>query len=107
PRPGLRVGPAGRSRCRVGGEPVSVAATVPTAVKLRVVLYEGDGSRPLESAARYELIRTLLEKGYAITAARNGGASNHADGAALVVLGQFDQAKPAVADGDGGAKVYF
>ena len=33
----------------------------------RVVLYEGEGSRALEESQRFELMRTLLEKGYAVT----------------------------------------
>ena len=40
---------------------------------LRVILYEGEGSRALEDDRRYELMRTLLEKGYAVTSTRSGG----------------------------------
>jgi hypothetical protein len=31
-----------------------------------VVIYEGEGSLPLESRLRFETLRTLLEKGYAV-----------------------------------------
>ena len=40
---------------------------------MRVVVYEGDGSRPLEEASRYELFKGLLEKGYSVTSARTTG----------------------------------
>jgi Pyruvate/2-oxoacid:ferredoxin oxidoreductase delta subunit len=61
--------------------------------RLRVILYEGDGSRALDDDRRYELMRALLEKGYAVTSTRSGGqVSGIGDGQGTwVVLGQFDQ----------------
>lgn len=60
---------------------------------LRVILYEGEGSRALDDDRRYEVMRALLEKGYAVTSTRSGGqVSGVGDGQGTwVVLGQFDQ----------------
>jgi len=71
---------------------------------LRVVLYEGQGSRPLEEGQRFDLLKTLLEKGFAVTSARtNGQVSGAGEGrGAMVVLGKFDDAKFAGAEGDAG-----
>ena len=33
---------------------------------VHLALYEGEGSEPLAAPVRFELIRTLLEKGYAV-----------------------------------------
>lgn len=71
--------------------------------ELRVVLYEGQGSRPLEPKPRYDLVKTLLEKGYAVTSARTSGqVSGAGEGrGAMVVLGRFDD--PAALESDGHA----
>jgi len=60
---------------------------------LRVVIYEGEGSRSLDEGQRYDLMRTLLEKGYAVTSTRSGGQVSGAGdrGGTMVVLGQFNQ----------------
>jgi Pyruvate/2-oxoacid:ferredoxin oxidoreductase delta subunit len=60
---------------------------------LRVVIYEGEGSRPLDESQRFDLMRTLLEKGYAVTSTRFGGQVSGAGnrGGTMVVLGQFNQ----------------
>ena len=42
---------------------------------LRVALYESAGSQPLAGPARAELLKALLEKGYAVTCIRP--ASGH------------------------------
>jgi Pyruvate/2-oxoacid:ferredoxin oxidoreductase delta subunit len=75
---------------------------------LRVVLYEGNGARPLPSADRFATLAALLEKGYAVTRANGGGsvAPAHSTGsalagqgrAAMLVLGQFDDARPPAAE---------
>jgi NAD-dependent dihydropyrimidine dehydrogenase PreA subunit len=72
---------------------------------LRVVVYEGDGSRPLDEGQRFDVMRTLLEKGYAVTSARSGGqVSGAGEGREdMVVLGRFDDANFAAADGEAGA----
>ena len=43
---------------------------------MRVALYEGAGSHELPAAERGELLRTLLEKGFAVSCIRPGGASS-------------------------------
>jgi NAD-dependent dihydropyrimidine dehydrogenase PreA subunit len=82
-------------------------ATAPT----RVVLYEGDGSRPLDDARRFDLMRGLLEKGHAVTLSKSGGNVSPADSAAggtMVVLGEFDQHGFAGAEGAAGdLKLHF
>lgn len=74
----------------------------------RVALYEGDGSRALVAAVRAELMRVLLEKGYAVSSIRAGGQVTPVASGMLVVLGQFDDQKPTEARGDSGdVKVIF
>lgn len=75
---------------------------------IRVVLYEGAGSRPFDAAERFDVTRALLEKGYRVTRAlANGRGTSGAAGAPLVVLGRFEDAQPAEAVSEGGAPVYF
>jgi Pyruvate/2-oxoacid:ferredoxin oxidoreductase delta subunit len=74
----------------------------------RVALYEGDGSRPLAALVRAELMRVLLEKGYAVSSIRAGGQVTPVASGMLVVLGQFEERKPTEAQGDvGDVKVFF
>jgi Pyruvate/2-oxoacid:ferredoxin oxidoreductase delta subunit len=74
----------------------------------RVALYEGDGSRALSAGVRAELMRVLLEKGYAVSSIRAGGQVTPVASGMLVVLGQFDEQKPSEAQGDSGdVKVFF
>ena len=70
--------------------------TVPAGV--RVVLYEGRGALPLESATRRRLLVELLEAGVAVTHAMPGGTVAPLDASALVVLGRFAGAAPALED---------
>ena len=76
---------------------------------LRVVIYEGEGSRPLDAAARFATSRTLLEKGYAVTSVRTGGYSDAGDvSGVMIVLGQFTGQLPSQADSsDGQTKLHF
>jgi NAD-dependent dihydropyrimidine dehydrogenase PreA subunit len=78
---------------------VKPAATAPV---FRVALYEGAGSRPLSGNERAGLLKTLLEKGYAVTCIRPGGAVNASIEGRLLVLGRFDENKPREAEDDGG-----
>lgn len=81
-----------------------------TEARLRVVVYEGAGAEPIPDERRFELMSELLDKGYNVTLVNGNGAVGDADGAALVVLGQFDGATPATgesADGDSGAPITF
>jgi Pyruvate/2-oxoacid:ferredoxin oxidoreductase delta subunit len=77
---------------------------------LRVVLYEGDGSRPFEETHRFDLLRTLLEKGYSVTRTSSGGAVSGPGESAgtMVVLGRFDRQQFAQADDAAGdLKLHF
>jgi Pyruvate/2-oxoacid:ferredoxin oxidoreductase delta subunit len=77
---------------------------------LRVVVYEGEGSRPLDEGQRFDLLRTLLEKGYAVTRTRSGGAVSGPgeSGGTMVVLGRFDRRQFAQANGAAGdLKLHF
>jgi len=77
------------------------------ASRLRVVLYEGLGSRPL--ADRLGVTRALLERGYRVTAVRGGThAPADAGSETLVVLGRFtDETPRESAAGDQGGAVRF
>ncbi len=61
---------------------------------LRVVLYEGASAVPLDSARRFDVMRLLLERGYAVTRTRQGGHVSDAATGTLVVLGQFAERRP-------------
>jgi Pyruvate/2-oxoacid:ferredoxin oxidoreductase delta subunit len=75
---------------------------------LRVALYESAGSQPLPGPARAELLRALLEKGYAVTCIRPGAPVASIFSGELVVLGQFDEQKPTEAEGtDGQVTLHF
>jgi Pyruvate/2-oxoacid:ferredoxin oxidoreductase delta subunit len=74
---------------------------------LLVVLYEGAGSAPLDADARFEITRTLLEKGYRVTSARQGRRSDAPADRQLLVLGRFDTPPPAEAVSSTGATVHF
>ncbi len=58
---------------------------------LRLVLYEGQGSRPLEATDRLAAIRTLLEKGYAISRTQGLDTVGPVERGSFLVLGQFNQ----------------
>lgn len=60
----------------------------------RVLLYEGEGSRPLESATRSEIMRSLLEKGYAVSRAVAGGTVTPMPTGSLLVLARFLTGQP-------------
>lgn len=56
---------------------------------LRVVLYEGADSQPLDSATRFAALTALLERGFAVTrTVANGRVAPHERGS-MLVLGQF------------------
>ena len=77
--------------------------------RLRIVLFEGRGSRPIAPADRFLMLSTLLQGGYAVTCVRDGapGAPDH-EGAPVAVLGYFERALPVVAqDAVTGEQVFF
>jgi NAD-dependent dihydropyrimidine dehydrogenase PreA subunit len=65
-----------------------------------VAVYEGAGSRPLDPAVRTAVVAALLQKGYAVTVVRPGGSVSDSSAGHLVVVGRFEEAKPARVDGD-------
>jgi len=73
---------------------------------LRVVLYEGAGSEPLTSDARFAAMSMLLQKGFAVTRANGQGTpvSNRTN--SLLVLGQFANGQaPALEDQSGQVRI--
>ncbi len=57
---------------------------------LRVVLYEGTGAEPLDTADRFSTLTALLEHGFAVTRSVPGGqVASHRQGS-LLVLGRFN-----------------
>jgi Pyruvate/2-oxoacid:ferredoxin oxidoreductase delta subunit len=57
---------------------------------LRVVVYEGAGSRSLSSERRRDLLGALLKKGYQVTCATGDGEVSPPDSSDLVVLSERD-----------------
>jgi Pyruvate/2-oxoacid:ferredoxin oxidoreductase delta subunit len=79
-----------------------------TTPALRVVLYEGNGSRPLEAPVRSSALRTLLENGYSVTRVSTGTASAAPGDGPLAILGRFEQSLPMLAESrDDGRPVFF
>ena len=74
---------------------------------LKVVLYEGPGSAALPSPRRFELLRGLLEKGYAVASVRDVGQVSTDGAAALAVLGNFEAEKTPGEDWISGIKLFF
>jgi Pyruvate/2-oxoacid:ferredoxin oxidoreductase delta subunit len=73
-----------------------------TPITLRVVVYEGSGSRPLEGGSRAAMLTSLLEQGYSVTRVGGDAAGPTAPGTGpIAVLGRFESAPPASADADG------
>ena len=74
---------------------------------LRVVIYEGNGSIPLDAAARSKVLSALLDKGYAVTRTTTKGAAAFPhDDRSLLVLGVFpDQKAPDLEDVTGQVKI--
>ncbi len=64
---------------------------------LRIVLYEGPGSEPLDNGQCFSAMASLLEKGFAVTRTTEGILS-HYKGASLLVLGKFGSATNPEAD---------
>ena len=89
-----------------------MSASVTARSPLLVVLYEGAGAMPLDAAARFEITRTLLEKGYRVIGTRAGrrdgtGAGPTPSERQVLVLGRFTNAPPAEAVAGTGAAVHF
>ena len=76
---------------------------------LRIVLYEGSDSRPLDAVVRGGALRVLLESGYSVTrVTANSGVTAISGDGPIAVLGRFDQAPPGMAETQGdGRPVFF
>jgi hypothetical protein len=62
-----------------------------TTPNLRVILYEGNGSRPLDKQYRRELISTLLKAGFPVSRVTpNTGEVSPSDDSPLMILGDFE-----------------
>jgi len=59
---------------------------------LRVVLYEGEGSAPLND--RYATMSALLERGYAVTRSTSGGRVAPQQRGSMLVVGNFSAGQP-------------
>ena len=70
---------------------------------LRVVLYEGPGSRALGDDERFEALEALLDNGFEVTRPMAGQDVAPADGAPVLVLGRLDDVPAA----DPGQDVHF
>ena len=67
---------------------------------LRVVLYEGPGSKPLSNDARYEALSSLLENGFEVTRPVVGQEVAPSDDSPLLVLGLIENMPPIESDAD-------
>ncbi len=65
---------------------------------LRIVLFEGDGAKPLDGGFRFELLAKLLENGFEVTRPAASGDVRPADADTVLVLGRFD-GRPIDVDG--------
>src|SRR5688572_20191394 len=71
-------------------------------VTLRVVMYEGAGSRAIDAAVRSAALTKLLEQGYGVTRVSPDGGEPTAPGAGPVaVLGRFEATPPPSGDANG------
>ncbi len=72
-----------------------MSVTSAPAASLKVVLYEGNGSRPLADADRFTILSTLLQGGYAVASVRKSvRVARDESHVPMVVLGRFDSAPP-------------
>jgi Pyruvate/2-oxoacid:ferredoxin oxidoreductase delta subunit len=71
-------------------------ASLLDARRLRVVLYEGPGSRPLPLEIRKELVAGLLSDGHAVTRPAPSGPVSLVDESDHIVLGDFGGAPPSL-----------
>ncbi len=63
---------------------------------LRIVLYEGSGATPLDGAARFEALSSLLQRGFAVSSASGERAVAPADSTPTMVIGRFAGNAPEV-----------
>ncbi len=81
-----------------------------SAVRLavRVVLYEGHDSEPLDNDLKFTLLKLLLERGFAVSNARSGEQLAQHGQQSLIVLGRFgDRVPPNGTDESGSVRIDF
>ncbi|HVS66563.1 MAG TPA: ferredoxin family protein [Thermoanaerobaculia bacterium] len=74
---------------------------------LRIVLYEGAESTPLEPERRLRIVAGLLEAGYQVTRVVAGGEVAPADQSPVLALGQFDRGRAPTAASAQGTQLRF
>ena len=80
----------------------------PSARPLRVVLYEGAGSRSIPDADRFAILSTLLQGGYTVTSVRSGSrAIPDRMPSPFLVLGRFEAQTPREAESGPEVPVFF
>ncbi|MGK0190606.1 MAG: NAD-dependent dihydropyrimidine dehydrogenase PreA subunit [Verrucomicrobiales bacterium] len=76
---------------------------------LQVIIYEGKGASPLTAATRLEVLSKLLDKGFAVALAKEGGRQIPApplkEKQRLLVLGDFLGDAPSLEDASGQASI--
>lgn len=72
-------------------------------LEVRVVLYEGQGSTPLEAGERLRILEALLESGCSVSSLKNGQTVTTQAGEAVLVMGLFAGGAPL----DGAAGLHF
>jgi len=61
---------------------------------LRVILYEGEGTHPLDAPDRFTVLTALLERGYGVTCATQEQAVRQSSGTPVLLLGHFGESSP-------------
>jgi Pyruvate/2-oxoacid:ferredoxin oxidoreductase delta subunit len=99
------LGPGGSPAIGMAGhqEP-SVSVPTPPDAALKVILYEGPGTGPMEGPQRREVLSALLDAGYAVSRAKCP-CGIEPDGSPVAILACFQTPPPPMADGQGGAGV--
>src|SRR5579864_5134802 len=69
--------------------------TIQSANTLQIAIYEGPGSQAMPQDLRFELMRTLLEKGYAVNRITDAKALCASQTKVLLVLGHFNDRESA------------
>ncbi len=85
----------------------TAAPSAPAANAFRVIVFEGTGAEPLETAHRLALVTALLAKGLAVSIVRPGSQLSIATAGTLVVLGKFHETQPERAESESGIVVHF
>jgi Pyruvate/2-oxoacid:ferredoxin oxidoreductase delta subunit len=101
---GLREAGASPAIGMAGHQEPSVSVSAAPSATLKVVLYEGPGTGPMEGPQRREVLAGLLDAGYAVSRAKCP-CGIEPDDSPVAILGCFDTPPPPMADGQGGAGV--